>query len=205
LRRLSDQSSPYCSELTVGELFAVATTVDRVGYKHTREDILDAAIVAAFEHGLNQLSFGRLAARMEIADRTIVYYFPTKETLIVDVLEALAARLMSVIDIAFGETPLSANQLAKRAWPEFTTPEADRVFRVFFEVVGLAAARVSPYNHIAPTLLDGWVSWLAPRIKTKGDARSEALALVAKLDGLLLVRHTLGHKPAEAAASALGL
>jgi AcrR family transcriptional regulator len=176
-----------------------------VGYKHTREDILDAAIDATFEHGLNQLSFGRLATRIQIADRTIVYYFPTKETLIVEVLEALAARLMNVIDKAFGEKSLSANELAKRAWPALTTAEADRVFRVFFEVVGLAAARVSPYDHIAPNLLDGWVTWLEPRIKTKGHARSEALALVAKLDGLLLVRHTLGRKPAEAAATAFGL
>ena len=182
----------------------VITTIELVGYLHSRDDILDTAIDAVFESGVHQLTFGKLATRLGIADRTVVYYFPTKEQLITDVLEALALRMMTVIAKAFGDEPLDPDELARRAWLAFTNAEADRVFRVFFEVVGLAAARLSPYSAIAPVLIDGWTDWLEPHVKTQGDARAETMALMAKLDGLLLLRHTVGRKPADAAARAMG-
>ncbi len=185
-------------------LNGVVTTINTVGYLHSREDILDAAIAAALETGVHQLTFGKLATRLGIADRTVVYYFPTKEKLITEVLDTLARRMMTVIAKAFGDEPLAPTELGRRAWAAFTTAEADRVFRVFFEVVGLAAARLSPYAAIAPVLIDGWTAWLEPRVHTDSNGRAETLALMAKLDGLLLLRHTVGRKPADAAARAMG-
>jgi len=48
-----------------------------MGHKHTKEEILDGALRAALDEGLSQLTFGRLAKRMGMNDRMIVYYFPT--------------------------------------------------------------------------------------------------------------------------------
>ena len=175
-----------------------------VGYLHSRKDILDGAIAAVFENGVHQLSFGKLATRLGIADRTVVYYFPSKAQLITAVLDTLAERMMTVIAKAFGDEPLPPDELGRRAWSVLTTAEADRVFRVFFEVVGLAAARVSPYADIAPVLINGWATWLEPRVKTANNGRGETLAMMAKVDGLLLLRHTVGRKPADAAAIAMG-
>ena len=37
-----------------------------MGYRHTKQDILDGALAAVFDEGLNQLTFGRLAKRLGI-------------------------------------------------------------------------------------------------------------------------------------------
>ena len=51
-----------------------------MGYKYDRNEILAAAVEAVADDGLSQLTFGRLAKRIGINDRSIVYYFPTKPT-----------------------------------------------------------------------------------------------------------------------------
>ncbi len=174
----------------------------------------------ASEEGIHQLTFGRLATRLGIADRTVVYYFPTKEQLVTEVIGAFAADLLVVLDKAFGVEPQSAAELMNRAWPKLTTKAADRVFRVFFELVGLAAARVEPYVTLAPTIVEAWVTWLTPRLEPvdkfgklakrgatidASEHRSQVLAVMATLDGLLLIRHTLGAPASASAAAALGI
>ena len=61
-------------------------------------------------------------------------------------------------------------------------------------------------NEIAP-MLDAWVEWLAQRTAgaTPETQRSAALGIVARVDGLLLVRVTLGADAADEAARALGI
>lgn len=44
----------------------------------------------AFEHGLSQLTYGRVGKRLGIDDRTVVYYFPSKNDLVAEVLLAIA-------------------------------------------------------------------------------------------------------------------
>ena len=60
-----------------------------MGYRHTKEEILDGALAAAFDEGLSQLTFGRLAKRLGVSDRIVVYYFPTKTDMITAVVAAL--------------------------------------------------------------------------------------------------------------------
>ena len=63
-----------------------------MGHKHTKAEILDGALAAAFDDGLSQLTFGRVAKRLGISDRIVVYYFPTKDDLIGEVILAMGAR-----------------------------------------------------------------------------------------------------------------
>ena len=89
--------------------------------------------------------------------------------------------------------------------PGRTSPHL--VFAVFFEIVGLASARIEPYASLAPRLMDGWVAWLEPRVaaSTRAQRRQQALAAVATLDGLLLLRRMSGARAANSAARELGL
>lgn len=190
-----------------------------MGYKHQQSDLLAAAVELVLDGGLAQLTFARIAARLGIADRTVVYYFRSKEELVAAVLAELGGLLMGVLADAFGTEPLPADELLRRAWPSLTTPQADAVFRVLFEMTGQAAARVEPYHTMAPALMEGWADWLAPHIacpavdnpaagKPAGnpaaDNRAEALGVMARVDGLLLLRHTAGPELADRAAAALG-
>jgi AcrR family transcriptional regulator len=177
-----------------------------VGYRHSRDDLLTAAVELAAEEGLVSLTFGRLAKRVGISDRTIVYYFPTKDDLVRQVLLTFGARLQELLDDAFGSEPLPADELAARAWPLLTTPEADGTFAVYFELLGLASAGRSPYRELATLLVDAWIAWLEPHLAVPAaERRARALTLLAVLDGLLLLRQISGPEAADTAAGQLGM
>ncbi len=177
-----------------------------VGYRHDRSELVAAAIDAAVEDGLSQLTFGRLAKRLGISDRMIVYYFPSKDDLITEVVLALGGELQDLLGAAFGSDRLPVDQLAMRAWPVLTTRAADRIFGVFFELTGLAAAGIEPFATMAPAAVESWVAWVAPYIEgsTKDVRHRRALGLVAQLDGLLLLRQLCGSRVADLAAVQLG-
>jgi AcrR family transcriptional regulator len=177
-----------------------------VGYKHDRTELVDAAVTAAVEDGLSQLTFGRLAKRLGISDRMIVYYFPSKDDLITEVVLALGVELQALLAVAFGDDRLPVEQLAMRAWPVLTTRAADRIFGVFFELTGLAAAGIEPFASMAPAALDSWVDWVATYVAgSNKDVRyRRAVGLVAQLDGLLLIRQLCGDRLANVAAGQLG-
>jgi AcrR family transcriptional regulator len=169
--------------------------------RHRRADILQAAVDAAVADGLHQLSFGRIAARLGIADRTVVYYFSTKEQLVSEVIGAVGAEFIALLDDAFGDAQRPTEELLRRAWPVLTTPAADQTFKLFFELVGLASAQMEPYVSLAPLAMEGWVSLITPRVLPDGGtSRSAALVLIAQVDGLLMLRHTLGPEAALEAA-----
>lgn len=169
--------------------------------KHDEDELLRSAVDAALDGGLGELTFGRLAARIGIADRTLVYYFADKPTLIQAVLGELAGRLFAELAAAFGDERRRPAELLTMAYPVLTTGEADRIFAVWFEFAGQAAVGHEPQRTAAGAMLDAWIEWLVDRIdvRPRSRARSEAAALIATLDGALLMHH-IG-RPADAAAA----
>jgi AcrR family transcriptional regulator len=177
-----------------------------MGYRHTKQDILDGALAAAIDDGLSQLTFGRLAKRLEINDRTIVYYFPTKDDLLTEVVLSMGAQLQAALTGAFS-TPASGHvELARAAWPVLADTEVDPIFALFFEANGLAAAGRAPFDTLVPKLVDAWIEWVMSFLTgTSAARRSEAEATIAVIDGLLLLRQLAGPAAATRAARRLGI
>lgn len=175
-----------------------------VGHKHSREDILAGALEVAFDDGLSQLTFGRLAKRLGISDRIVVYYFPTKSDLIGEVVIAMGLRLQETLMPAFSVAVADHREMVRRAWPLLATPEHDRVFALFFEANGLAAVGREPYSELVPTLITMWIEWAAEFIDDAVDQRAEATAAISMIDGLLLLRQLAGPQTADRAARTVG-
>jgi AcrR family transcriptional regulator len=177
-----------------------------MGYRHTREEILGGALAVAFDDGLSQLTFGRVAKRLGISDRVVVYYFPSKDELVTDVLTAVGGQLQETLEPVFGPPATDYLELVRAAWPVVATPDADAVFALFFEANGLAAAGREPFRTLVPQLVEAWIAWAAEFFQgTPAQRRTEAEAAIALLDGLLLVRQLAGPTTADRVATRLGV
>ena len=80
-----------------------------MGHRHTKEEILSGAVDAAFADGLSQLTYGRVAKRLGINDRTVVYYFPSKDDILLsfveDELQTLTDRMKEIEKQDLGAMP----------------------------------------------------------------------------------------------------
>lgn len=167
---------------------------------------MSGALAAALDDGLSQLTFGRLAKRLGISDRIIVYYFPTKDDLISEVIVAMGTQLQATLAAAFTVPAADHRALVAAAWPVVATPDADGVFALFFEANGLAAVGRDPYRELVPTLVQVWIEWAAEFIEGAPEVRrAEAETAIALLDGLLLLRQLAGPAAADRAAAVMGI
>ncbi|MGD9995557.1 MAG: TetR/AcrR family transcriptional regulator [Ilumatobacteraceae bacterium] len=177
-----------------------------MGYRHTKDDIRDGAIVAAFEDGLSRLTFGSVAKRLGISDRVVVYYFPTKDDLVTEVLFEVGSQLQAALAPVVAVPAGDHVELMRAVWPVLACADADAVFALFFEAIGLAAAGREPFATFVPQLVDGWIGWAAERLRgAPATRRSEAAAAIATVDGLLMIRQVAGAEVAERAARRLGV
>ena len=177
-----------------------------MGYRHTKQDILDGALAAALDDGLSQLTFGRLAKRLGINDRTVVYYFPTKDDLLTEVVMSMGLRLQTTLGAAFSSAAANHVELARAAWPALARPDVDPIFALFFEANGLAATGRAPFDTLIPQLVVAWIDWLTDFLTgTATQRRAEAEATIALIDGLLLLRQLAGPASAARAAVRLGI
>lgn len=177
-----------------------------MGHKHTKEVILEGALAAAFADGLSQLTFGRLAKRLGISDRIVVYYFPTKDDLITEVVTSMGLRLQQTLSEAFSTPSKDYVELLRAAWPVLAQREADPIFALFFEANGLAATGREPYRTLVPELVGAWIDWTSQFIEgTPTHRRTEAETAIAVIDGLLLLRQLAGPASADRAARRIGI
>lgn len=177
-----------------------------MGHRHTKSEILAGALAVAFRDGLSQLSFGRIAKHLNINDRTVVYYFPTKDDLIAEVLLAMGTELQVTLAPAFTTPAADHLELLRTAWPILATEEADPVFALFFEANGLATTGREPFAELLRGLIAGWITWAAEFIEGDDDHRQvEAETAIALLDGLLLLRLLAGPDAAERVVRRLGI
>lgn len=177
-----------------------------MGHKHTREEILAGAVEVAFRDGLSRLTYGRVAKHLGINDRTVVYYFPTKDDLINDVLTSMGTELQETLAPALDQPAADHVELLRIAWPILTTDDADRVFALFFEANGLAVIGRDPYRSAVRGLVAVWIEWVAELIDGDDEhRRAEAETAIAVLDGLLLLRLLAGAAAGRRAAARLGI
>jgi len=175
-----------------------------VGYKHTREEILEGAVAVAFAEGLSALTFGNVAKRLDTSDRIVVYYFPSKDEMVSAVLGSLGVQLQTTLAASLPSVSAGHLELVRGLWPALANAEADAVFAVFFEAVGLAASGREPYRTVVPVLVRAWIDWTTGFISgPPAHRRAEAETAIALLDGLLLLRQLMGPDTANRAARRL--
>lgn len=152
------------------------------------------------------MTFGRLAKRLGISDRVLVYYFPTKADLIGEVIVAMGLELQQSLANAFATPAADHVEVTRTAWPVLASPQNDRVFALFFEANGLAAVGREPYASLVPGLIAGWIDFAASLLAgTPAQRRAQAEGAIATIEGLILLRLLAGSEAANRAAKTLGI
>lgn len=191
--------------IATNTLNVVLATVKGVGYKYSRDDMVAAVANLTMRDGVSKLTFRNVAEELGTSDRMVVYYFPAKEDLVLAAVASLSSRMQSLLEEAFGNDRRSPDELIERAWPILKKKSADRIFQVFLELVGLSVSGIDPYDRITRNILNEWADWLGERVDapSRPERRLLALGVIARVDGLLLLRHGLGAAAADEAARAL--
>ncbi len=159
------------------------------GADQRRADLLDRIADYVAENGLADLSLRPLADAVGSSPRVLLYYFNSKEELIAGMLARLRERQKALFDTV----PREASSYAvtvRGAWKFMSAPENRRVFRLFFEVYGLALQSPERYADFLRGAVVDWIGYLTASAMANGygkrDARAVATVLLAGYRGFLL-------------------
>jgi len=149
----------------------------------TREQILEAATRLLAEHGYAALRVAAVATEAGVSLGGQLHHFPSKESLVIAVLERLSAR---VLDLAVQEAARASDEddclapISKSAERFYAAPEFLIYLDIFLSVrrhtlVGDTAARLLLSQRAATEAL-----WL-PHLTGRGISEEEALLIVRSL------------------------
>lgn len=158
--------------------------MDKVTAK--KAEILQRLTHYLIENGVADIGLRKLAEVAGTSDRMLIYYFATKDALIGQVLQTIAANFAAQLDAVLGQEKRNADELLTALLSLSNTPQFYAVIQLWFEVVGLAARGQEPYASNATAIAATWLQWIESRL---ADGQTEqALSLFATLEGRLLLK-----------------
>jgi AcrR family transcriptional regulator len=142
-----------------------------------REQLLQASVDYAIEHGLADLTLRPLADALGVAPNSLVHHFGSKEDLIHAILNGVRDRLRQTY--AEAQDAATGDPLAS-VWRWSSHPDRLAFFRSFFEAYGLALHQPERHESFLTRVVGDWIDAAAPA------DRSRATLELALLRGLLL-------------------
>ncbi|WP_040739613.1 TetR/AcrR family transcriptional regulator [Nocardia tenerifensis] len=147
-----------------------------------RAELLAAVVRYIADHGLADLSLRPLAAELGTSSRMLIYYFTTKEELLVQALTTqrpdLAALFSEVADAA---------ELRAHLWDFWranASGEGRTSVRVMLQVLGASCAAHSPYAEYARAAIATFVASLADGLRGLPSIDEPELAATLLVSGL---------------------
>lgn len=158
--------------------------MDKVTTK--KAEIIQRITHYLIENGVADIGLRRLAEVAGTSDRMLIYYFATKDALIGQALQTIAANLAAQLDALLGQEKRTADELLTALLALSSTPPFYAVIQLWFEVIGLAARGQEPYAANAKAIAATWLQWIESRL---ADGQTEqALPMFATLEGRLLLK-----------------
>jgi AcrR family transcriptional regulator len=163
--------------------------VSRTADEARRADLLDAVVDYVCKHGVAGLSLRPLAKAVDSSPRVLLYYFNSKEDLVTEVLQQGGARQRQLFERLRTEH-LDSAQACREIWNIMSAPASEPVFRLFFEVYGLALQDRKRYARFLKNVVEPWLEFIGAPLLRSGssieDARAFATVVLAGFRGFLL-------------------
>ena len=152
-------------------------------------DLLERMVDYACANGITDLQLRPLATAVGASPRGLLYYFTSKEDLILAILGKAADRQRALFD-GLPRNTASYAETVRAAWAIMSAPKNTAIFRLFFEIYGLALQNRTRFPGFFERAVDGWLAYLeAPALRdgyASHDARAIATVLLCGYRGFLL-------------------
>jgi len=170
---------------------AQSPSVAAAAHAARRSALTDQLASFALRNGLGA-SVRRLAAHHRTSDRMLLYYFGTKEKLLVAVLERISERLDAILQRFSSPSATSPGRFLAEALRLLANPQTAPFMRLWSEVIARGARGEHPYRNVAARIISDWLRWIEARIRLPGDKsrREQAASILAAVEGATLLEMT---------------
>jgi AcrR family transcriptional regulator len=186
MRALSRGQHPAIIETNVSIMLS-SYIVSRPIDKGRPEELQNAIVQYLVKHGIANLSLRPLAKAVGSSPRVLLYYFGSKEKMLIKLLAEIRHRQ----SLSFSQIKSSTLEGEGRAvWKQMSAPASEPLFRLFFEAYGLALRCPQRYREFLRATISDWLDFIARDLRSKGlnhkDARALATILLDGLRGFML-------------------
>ncbi len=153
-----------------------------------RPEELRAAIVQYLvRHGIADLSLRPLAKAVGSSPRVLLYYFGSKEKMLVELVAEIRQRQRAAYG---GMQAATFSESCWLVWKQMSGDDSEPLFRLYFEAYGMALRHPQRYREFLHATIEDWLKFIADPIHAEGGSRAEARAfatvVLAGLRGFLL-------------------
>ena len=154
-----------------------------------REAILEKMGDHVLAHGLNTASLRPLAQAADTSDRMLIYHFGSKDTLVSEILQVLAARMAMGLEQALPAEPFpSLNACISDIVTLLRSPPFTPYMRVWLDIVSSAVHGNQTNLAIGAAIIEGFFDWLEKRLPADTpDPETTARAMLTLIEGTLVL------------------
>ena len=160
--------------------------------------LADAIADVVLEHGLDALALRGLAVRLSTSGRMLLYYFGTKEALVVGVLARVSARMGLVLAGFESGPPVTPGAFLGSVLAMAQAPGIAPFMRVWTETVARGARGEQPYAAVAAAAVGDWLAWIESRLLPGPRAPGMAAAILSIVEGVTLLEQARPGTTAQA-------
>lgn len=162
--------------------------VTGTGEQAGRRDVLIEAIASiVLTDGVGVLGLRMLAARLSTSGRMLIYYFGSREALVLAVLGRVSERMAGLL-VAHSSGPrLTPGVFVAQVLALADTPEVAPFMHVWTDVVARGARGEAPYGRVAAELVGSWLDWIESRLVPADGGRDRAVVILSIVEGMTLL------------------
>src|SRR5215469_13358075 len=139
----------------------LALGVARTANPKRPEELLDEIVDHLVAKGVGELSLRPLAKAVGSSPRVLLYYFGSKEDLVVKALARLRERRRGWYERLKSASFASPTDACRAIWRDMSAPKSESLFRMFFEAYAMALRHPRRFSEFLSSAIEDWLSFLA--------------------------------------------
>ena len=156
---------------------------------NTKADLLPAMAGHVLKYGLNAASLRPLARAAQTSDRMLIYHFGSKEALMVDLLQYLAADLAVRLSNALPPgRATSCHACVSEIVALLRRPPLADFMKLWHDSVSTAGQGSAGHRQIGQAMIGGFLEWLEERLpEGLADPRAIAGLALTMIEGVMVM------------------